>query len=101
MPVRCCRLKQVRLACETSGVGGGLQQISCSNKMNIASEVNMPVCPDKDRPAHYTTQSSNVHQGRIQDFGKGGGSDKYIHNWGRVREGECPFPLQQRGLGER
>ena len=32
----CCRLKQVRLACETSGVGGGggegLQQISGSNK---------------------------------------------------------------------
>ena len=30
-------------------------------------------------------------QGRIQDFGKGG-SDKYIHNWGRVREGVCPLP---------
>ena len=31
-------------------------------------------------------------QGRIQDLGKGGGSDKYIHNWGRVREGACPLP---------
>ena len=39
----------------------------------------------KDRSVKYT-------QGRIQDFGKGGGSDKYIHNWGRVREGACPLP---------
>ena len=38
------------------------------------------------------------YQGRIQDFGKGGGSAKYIHNWGRVREGACPPPVTARGF---
>ena len=29
----------------------------------------------------------------VADPGKGGGgSDKYIHNWRRVREGACPVP---------
>ena len=28
-----------------------------------------------------------------------GGSDKYIHNWGRVREGACPPPVTAKGSG--
>ena len=43
----------------------------------------------------YLCKSFHRVQGRIQDFGKGGGgggSDKYIHSWGRVREGACLLP---------
>ena len=32
-----------------------------------------------------------LRRGGSRVVGKGG-SDKYIHNWGRVREGACPLP---------
>ena len=32
------------------------------------------------------------HSGADPGFWERGGSDKYIHNWGRVREGACPLP---------
>ena len=38
------------------------------------------------------------HQGRIQDFGKGG-SDKYIHNWGEGTGGGVPPPVTAGGSG--
>ena len=34
---------------------------------------------------------NNGLRGGSRVVGKGG-SDKYIHNWGRVREGACPLP---------
>ena len=42
---------------------------------------------------HFVARSlddKKRNQGWIQEFGKGGGSDKYIQNWGEVREGACP-----------
>ena len=32
-----------------------------------------------------------LFRGGSRIMGKGG-SDKHIHNWGRVREGACPLP---------
>ena len=34
---------------------------------------------------------TKVSRGGSRILGKGG-SDKYIHNWGRVLEGACPLP---------
>ena len=39
----------------------------------------------------------NPPQGRIQDFGKGGGSDKYIYNWGEGKGVGVPPPVTARG----
>ena len=38
------------------------------------------------------------YRGGSRILGKGG-SNKYIHNWGRVREGEVPPPVTAKGSG--
>ncbi|KAL5479784.1 hypothetical protein EMCRGX_G023361 [Ephydatia muelleri] len=51
----------------------------------------------KKRLAALGLKRGNVVKTRLTPgadpgFWERGGSDKYIHNWGRVREGACPLP---------